>query len=117
MKKHKKNKHPTKQLVVPPMLYLCDRHACGDVCPNQDCCYTRDIEHAINFKRCGDGWVETNEYTSGVTYIQPDQNITVKTQRDIFDRLLMMKQYGIVIIPKSYNIISSESPHNNAIGF
>lgn len=31
------------------VLYICDREACGVVCPNLDCHYTTDIKHAKNF--------------------------------------------------------------------
>ena len=33
----------------PNILYVCDREACGVVCPNLDCHYTTDIKHAKNF--------------------------------------------------------------------
>jgi hypothetical protein len=31
------------------ILFLCDRKACGDVCPNANCSHTGDINHAKNF--------------------------------------------------------------------
>lgn len=30
------------------VLYLCDRKACGDTCPNEDCHHTRQWEHALH---------------------------------------------------------------------
>ena len=29
--------------------YICDKRACGDVCPNGMCEYTSDVTHAVNF--------------------------------------------------------------------
>ena len=37
--------------VLARMLYLCDRKACGDVCPNPECAHTDDIRHARSFQR------------------------------------------------------------------
>ena len=31
------------------VLFLCDRKACGKVCPNKMCSHTADISHAKNF--------------------------------------------------------------------
>lgn len=31
-------------------LYICDRKACGNKCPNQKCTHTLDPFHAIHFK-------------------------------------------------------------------
>ena len=31
------------------MFFLCDKKACGDVCPNEACSHTGDIRHAKNF--------------------------------------------------------------------
>ena len=42
----------------PDIWYLCDREACGDKCPNNNCMYTRDITHAVNFHADGDEYVE-----------------------------------------------------------
>lgn len=36
-------------------LYVCDRKNCGEKCPNPDCKYTLDIEHAVNFTNDGQG--------------------------------------------------------------
>jgi hypothetical protein len=33
------------------VLYICDRKACGDFCPNRMCEHTTDIDHAANFDR------------------------------------------------------------------
>lgn len=30
------------------VLYLCDRMACGDECPNSDCHHTNQWEHALH---------------------------------------------------------------------
>lgn len=38
------------------VMFLCDRKACGDACPNPDCSHTSDITHAKNFD-----WVRINE--------------------------------------------------------
>ena len=32
-----------------PLFFLCDRKACGEVCPNKLCTHTADILHAKNF--------------------------------------------------------------------
>ena len=31
------------------VFYICDKRACGDVCPNGMCEYTSDVTHAVNF--------------------------------------------------------------------
>lgn len=31
------------------IMFLCDKKACGKVCPNKDCSHTGDINHAKNF--------------------------------------------------------------------
>ena len=31
------------------VFYICDKHACGDVCPNNMCEHTADVTHAVNF--------------------------------------------------------------------
>lgn len=36
---------------MPDIFYFCDKHACGDVCPNGMCEHTADITHAVNFMR------------------------------------------------------------------
>lgn len=38
----------------PDILYRCDGKACGEVCPNPECKHTKDINHAVNFKRYDD---------------------------------------------------------------
>ena len=35
------------------VLYLCDKKACGEVCPNSECEYTLDPCHAVNFEDFG----------------------------------------------------------------
>lgn len=35
---------------MPDTFYICDKRACGDVCPNGMCEYTSDVTHAVNFK-------------------------------------------------------------------
>ena len=42
----------------PEVLYICDREACGEVCPNPDCELTSDIAHAKNFRAEGDYFME-----------------------------------------------------------
>lgn len=32
------------------VLYLCDRKACGDVCPNAECSHTDNLLHARSFQ-------------------------------------------------------------------
>ena len=36
---------------MPDIFYFCDKHACGDVCPNDMCEHTPDVTHAVNFMR------------------------------------------------------------------
>lgn len=31
------------------VFYICDKRACGDVCPNGMCEHTSDVTHAVNF--------------------------------------------------------------------
>lgn len=35
----------------PDVLYICDRKACGEFCPNPECVHTTNIEHALSFKK------------------------------------------------------------------
>ena len=37
---------------TPKVAYICDRKACGDVCPNDECELTLDVRHSVNFKGC-----------------------------------------------------------------
>lgn len=32
-----------------PLFFLCDRKACGGICPDDACTHTSDIRHARNF--------------------------------------------------------------------
>ena len=43
------------------VLYICDKKACGESCPNEACEYTCDIEHAGNFKLVSDGTYVEND--------------------------------------------------------
>lgn len=31
------------------IMFLCDKKACGEVCPNEACSHTGDIDHTKNF--------------------------------------------------------------------
>lgn len=42
------------------IIFLCDRKACGEICPNTSCYYTTDITHAKNFCVAGTRY-DTNE--------------------------------------------------------
>lgn len=43
------------------VVYLCDRKACGEVCPNpENCSHTFNIRHAVNFEP--DGYGDTVYY-------------------------------------------------------
>ena len=44
------------------VLYICDKKACGESCPNEACNYTCDIEHAVNFSLMSDGLYVENVY-------------------------------------------------------
>lgn len=48
------------------VLFLCDRKACGEVCPNEACTHTGDIRHAKNFDviTLGNGVVDHFEVES-----------------------------------------------------
>ena len=37
------------------ILFICDRKACGDSCPNSSCRHTSDPGHARHFERDVDG--------------------------------------------------------------
>ena len=41
------------------IFYFCDKHACGDVCPNNMCEYTSDITHAVNFMHVDGKYVQS----------------------------------------------------------
>lgn len=34
---------------MPDIFYVCNKRACGDVCPNGMCEHTSDVTHAVNF--------------------------------------------------------------------
>lgn len=42
---------------MPDIFYFCDKHACGDVCPNSMCEYTADVTHAVSFMRVDSNYV------------------------------------------------------------
>ena len=44
---------------MPDIFYFCDKHACGDVCPNGMCEHTRDVTHAANFMRVDGKYVQS----------------------------------------------------------
>lgn len=44
---------------MPDIFYICDKHACGDVCPNGMCEYTSDVTHAANFTKVDGKWTQT----------------------------------------------------------
>lgn len=46
------------------VLYLCDKKACGEICPDSECNHTLNIEHAVNFEAVMD------EETGDVLYYQ-----------------------------------------------
>lgn len=44
---------------MPDIFYICDKHACDDVCPNNMCEYTSDVMHAVNFMEVDGKWTQT----------------------------------------------------------
>ena len=44
---------------MPDIFYICDKHACGDVCPNGMCEYTSDVTHAVYFTKVDGKWTQT----------------------------------------------------------
>lgn len=100
------------------ILYLCDRQACGSVCPNRECYQTRDIRHAMNFKPEGDHWVENA--SSGETVIMRLRNTySVEYVKQLYDEIIRMKRYGVILLPKEIDVetINSNSTANDTIGF
>lgn len=119
MKKHKKKKQSQPKPRGP--LFLCDRTACNGMCPNPECMYTEDISHAINFECSGGAYHENPRYQSEPIYIQSSSNWTKEDRRNIFGDLVLMKRYGLVMLPKGCKPIypsqtQAEQPHND-IGF
>lgn len=51
------------------ILFLCDRKACGETCPNELCSHTEDILHAKNFDFVD---VNINGKTALVDYFELD---------------------------------------------
>ena len=43
---------------MPDIFYICDKHACGDVCSNGMCEYTSDVTHAVNFTKVDGKWTQ-----------------------------------------------------------
>ena len=41
------------------VFYICDKRACGDVCPNGMCEHTSDVTHAVNFMGVDGNWTQT----------------------------------------------------------
>ena len=46
--------------------YVCDRRACNGDCTSEECTHTKDIEHAKNFIRIGDAYMEQTDVESVV---------------------------------------------------
>ena len=45
---------------MPDIFYICDKRACGDVCPNNMCEHTSDVTHAVNFTKVDSKWTQTS---------------------------------------------------------
>ena len=45
--------------------YVCDGRSCNDDCTSEECTHTKDIEHAKNFMRIGDAYMEQTENAHG----------------------------------------------------
>ncbi len=58
------------------ILFLCDRRACGDLCPNRLCSHTEDIRHAKNFDFVN---VDVNGKTIFVDYFEVDEDTHMET--------------------------------------
>ena len=91
------------------------------MCPNPECMYTEDISHAINFECSGGAYYENPRYQSEPIYIQSNSNWTKEDRRNIFADLVLMKRYGLVMLPKGCKPVypsqdQSEQSHND-IGF
>ena len=43
---------------MPDIFYICDKRACGDVCPNGMCEHTADVTHAVNFMQVDGKYVQ-----------------------------------------------------------
>jgi len=46
--------------------YVCDSRACNGDCTSEECTHTKDIEHAKNFIRIGDAYMEQTDVESVV---------------------------------------------------
>lgn len=44
---------------MPDIFYICDKRACGDVCPNKMCEHTADVTHAVNFMEVDDKYTRS----------------------------------------------------------
>lgn len=64
---------------MPDVFYICDKHACGDVCPNDLCEHTADVTHAVNFMQVDGNWTQTG--TTAYFEKEPDMD-EIKTTID-----------------------------------
>lgn len=67
---------------MPDIFYFCDKHACGDVCPDDLCEHTADVTHAVNFMRVDGNFIRT-------TYFEKESIMT--------DIQTMINNPGVVI--------------------
>lgn len=44
---------------MPDIFYICDKRACGDVCPNIMCEHTSDVTHAVSFMEVDSKYTRT----------------------------------------------------------
>lgn len=44
--------------ITPRVAFVCDGRACGKDCYSSFCHHTQDVEHAVNFTKFGDKYIE-----------------------------------------------------------
>ena len=56
------------------VFYICDKRACGDVCPNGMCEYTSDVTHAVNFMRFDGKYAHTGRTATAYFEKEPSMD-------------------------------------------
>ena len=97
---------------VREIFFHCDHRACNGTCNNCNCDHTNDIDHARNFYRAGNSYVEKapdDKAKEGLTV-----NVTVDADTTQLDKTIEKAERLAVLLREVTSLIDSLSDRNQS---